>query len=184
MEPMAAEYVAKHVRSVFVYVREAHPGEFYPHHDSFERKVAHAREFRRVFEVRRPILVDDMVGTAHRGFGGMPNMTYVLDVAHRIVFRSAWTDPPSVRWALDYLLDVQARRREGARLAPFYAEVQGYRWIDDPAFQAGLARNGPKAVREFAEALRMWQRGEHLGAIDPSRRKRQADSATASGPPR
>lgn len=165
MEPLAEEFAPRGVQSVFLHVREAHPGEYWPHHDSFERKLAHAREFKRRFDVKRPILVDDLKGTAHLGFGGMPNMTYILNSAHRVVYRSAWTDVPNVRWALDYLLDVSRRRREGARLAPFYAELQGFRWIDDAAFQEGLAQNGPKAVREFAEAQARWARGEHLGSL-------------------
>lgn len=165
MEDIAERYAGRGVRSVFLYIREAHPGELLPHHDSFERKLAHAREFQRAFAVRRPILVDDLEGTAHRAFGGLPNMTYVLNSAHRVVYKSAWTDAASVRWALDYFLDVQARRREGHRLAPFYEEVQGFRYIDDAAFQAGLARNGPKAVREFAEAQAMWARGEGIGRL-------------------
>lgn len=165
MDAMAERYASRAVRSVFVYVREAHPGEHYPHHDTFARKLAHARAFADLFAVKRPILVDDLAGTAHRGFGGMPNMTYVLGGAHRVAFKSAWTDAATIQWAVDYLLGVQGRRREGARLAPFSVELQGYRWVDDPAFQAGLARNGAKAVREFAEARAMWARGEHVGAL-------------------
>ena len=117
------------------------------------RKLAHAREFQRLFAVRRPILVDDLAGTAHTGFGMLPNMTYILDRRHVVVFRSNWTDPASIRAALHYLLEVQERRLPGARLAPFYAELHGFRWVDDPAFEAGLQRNGPKASREFREAM-------------------------------
>ena len=169
MEELYRNYAARGVESVFVYVREAHPGEHLGPHNSLERKRAHAGEFRRLFDVRRPILVDDLEGSAHRAFGQMPNMTYVLNSAHSVVFRSAWTDPDTIRLALDYLLGVQDRRRAGARLAPFYSELQGFRWVDDAAFQAGLARNGPRAVHEFAEATQRWARGEHLGSL-PQRR--------------
>ena len=169
MEELYRNYADRGVESVFVYVREAHPGEHFGPHDSLEGKRAQASEFQRLFDVRRPILVDDLEGRAHRAFGQMPNMTYVLNSAHSVVFRSAWTDPDTVRLALDYLLGVQARRRAGARLAPFYSELQGFRWVDDAAFQAGLVQNGPRAVREFAEATQRWTRGEHLGSL-PQRR--------------
>ena len=169
MEELYRNFAEHGVESVFVYVREAHPGENFGPHDSFERKLAHAHEFQRQFEVRRPLLVDDLEGRAHRAFGQMPNMTYILNSAHSVVFRSAWTDPDTIRLALDYLLGVQARRGAGARLAPFYSELQGFRWVDDAAFQAGLAHNGPRAVREFAEATQRWARGEHLGSL-PQRR--------------
>ena len=84
------------MESVFVYVREARPGENFGPHDSFERKLAHAHEFQRQFQVRRPILVDDMAGSAYRAFGQRPNMTYILNSAHSVVFRSAWTDPDTI----------------------------------------------------------------------------------------
>jgi hypothetical protein len=153
------------VQSVFVYVREAHPGEHYGHHQSFEQKRELAREFRRLFGVRRPILVDDLEGTAHSAFGRLPNMTYILGPGNRVLFRSDWTDPDITRAALDYLLARRADRREGARLAPFYAEIEGLRWVDQAVFDAGLHRNGPRAVQEFADAQARWARGEHLGSL-------------------
>ena len=169
MDELHAEYEVQGVNSIFIYVREAHPGEHYPHIDSFERKLEHAREFRRVFGCTRPILIDDMEGTAHGAFGGLPNMTYIVNAAHRIVFRSDWTDSETIRFALDYQLDALRRRQEGARLAPFYAEMLGYRENDPVAFDAALERNGPKAVTEMQYARELWARGEHLGA---ARRKR------------
>ncbi|MGE3798428.1 MAG: deiodinase-related protein, partial [Thermomicrobiales bacterium] len=58
------------------------------------------------------------------------------------------------------------------RLAPFYAEIEGSRWVSNTAFTAGLERNGPRAVREFAEAQARWERGEHLGML---RRKQKRE---------
>lgn len=153
------------MQSVFVYVREAHPGEHYSHHESFDQKIELAREFQRLFDVKRPILVDDIDGTAHTAFGRLPNMTYILGPGNRVVFRSAWTDAQITRTAIDYLLARRADRRDGMRLAPFYAEIEGSRWVDNVAFTAGLERNGPRAVTEFAEAQARWARGEHLGSL-------------------
>lgn len=171
LDAIARDYAERGVQSVFLYVREAHPGEIYPHHQTFEQKVALAREFQRLFAVERPILVDDLQGTAHRAFGRLPNMTYILNQSHTVVFKADWTEAETVRRALDYLLDVQSRRREGARLAPFYAELQGYRWVDQAAFDAGLERNGPKALAEFRAASERWARGEHLGALRTRQRQ-------------
>jgi hypothetical protein len=165
MDAIMADYASPGVQSLFVYVREAHPGEFYPHHDTFERKVAHAREMQRSFTIARPILVDDLSGTAHRAFGGLPNMTYILNSAHTVVFRSDWTDAATIRFALDYLLHAQDRRRSGERLAPFYAEIMGYRERDEAAFDLALERNGPKAVTEMRAARERWARGEHIGGL-------------------
>ena len=169
METIATDYEDQGVGSVFVYVREAHPGEHYPHHDSYERKLSHARAFRQIFGGNRPILVDDLCGTAHRAFGGLPNMTYIINQAHTIVFRSDWTDAPTARFALDYLLDAQERRRAGDRLAPFYAEIMGYRTRDESAFDHALERNGPQAITEMQAARALWARGEHVGSVKRNR---------------
>jgi len=48
------------VRSVFVYTREAHPGENYQHHTSIEDKRRNVRAFREQSGVRRQILLDDV----------------------------------------------------------------------------------------------------------------------------
>ncbi len=153
------------MRSVFVYVREAHPGEHYGPHESFAQKLKYAETLRRMFDVRRPILVDDLAGTAHAAFGRLPNMTYILGPGNRVVFRSDWTDAEITRAALEYLLARRADRRSGARLVPFSAEIEGSRWVDDAAFTAGLECNGPRAVEEFATAQERWARGEHLGSL-------------------
>ena len=147
-------------------MREAHPGEHYPHHTSFEQKLAHARAFRDLFGTRRDILVDDLVGTGHRAYGSLPNMTWILSAAHRVAFKADWTDAPTIRMAMDYLLQAQELRRRGGRVAPFYAEIQGYRWNDPAGFDAGLLRAGPKALAEFQAALEEWQR-------DPSKSPRR-----------
>lgn len=89
---------------VFLYTRAAHPGEHYPAHESFEQKLVHARAFVQTFGIRRPVLVDDLEGTIHRAYGLLPNMTYIVGTAGRVLDRSDWTDPRSVGAALDYLL--------------------------------------------------------------------------------
>ena len=162
---MVDDYAARNLQSVFIYCREAHPGENYPAHQTFEQKLRYARDFRDHFNVRRPVLVDDLEGTAHRAFGTLPNMTYVLNQAHTVLFRANWTDPPTIRLALDYLFNVLDRRRSGLRLNPFYAELHGFRWVDDDAFFEGLELAGEQAISDFAHARELWARGENLGQI-------------------
>ena len=88
----------------------------------------------------------------------LPNMTYLIGRDGRVLFRSDWTDPPTVETAIRYLLDARARRRDGLRLSPFFAEFIGYRWSDPAAFQRGLAVAGPQAVADFARASEQWER--------------------------
>jgi hypothetical protein len=150
---MAEEYTDRGFNFVFLYTREAHPGENFPAHRSMEQKIAHARAFEELFHVKRPILVDDLVGSVHKAYGELPNMTYLVSRGGTVLFRADWTDPPTIKWALDYFLDARARRREGLRLGPFYAEIVGYRWSDQQRFQAGLERAGQQAVDDFAQAI-------------------------------
>ncbi len=155
---MAREFEGKGVTFVFVYTREAHPGERYPAHRSMEQKLAHARSFRELLGIQRPILVDDLVGTGHRLYGLLPNMTYLVGRGGKVLFRADWTDPPTIRHALEYVLASRARRQEGLRLGPFYAEFVGYRWTDFGRFMEGLERAGRQAVEDYRRAADRWQR--------------------------
>src|SRR5213082_2829201 len=98
---MAQEYASKGYAFVFVYVREAHPGENYGAHQNIEQKLAHAQAFRELRKIERPILVDDLAGTGHKLYGELPNMTYLIGRGGRVLFRSDWTDPPTIELFLD-----------------------------------------------------------------------------------
>lgn len=163
---MAKEFAPKNIDFIFLYTREAHPGENYPAHRSFEQKLAQARAFKEIFKTERPILVDDLVGTAHKLYGSLPNMTYLIGRGGRVMFRADWTDPPTIEYAINYVFQSRSRRRDGLRLAPFYAEFVGYRWNDPAKFQEGLKRAGPQAIDDFARVMERWQKkGPRPGRI-------------------
>ena len=61
MEDMAKRY-AEGAHFLFVYTREAHPGEFYPPHQYYEQKLLHAASFRERLGVERTIVVDSLQG--------------------------------------------------------------------------------------------------------------------------
>lgn len=164
---MARQYASQGFAFVFLYAREAHPGENFPAHRSMEQKLSHARAFREQFKIERTILVDDLVGTGHKLYGMLPNMTYLIGRSGKVLFRADWTDPPTIEAALQYLLDARARRREGLHLAPFYAELVGYRWSSPAKVREGLERAGPKAVEDFKRTTQRWQkRGSRPGRIE------------------
>jgi hypothetical protein len=58
-----------------------------------------------------------------------------------------------------------ARRRDGLRLSPFFAEFIGYRWSDPAAFERGLAVAGPQAIADFARARDQWARERGAGQV-------------------
>ncbi len=152
MNALADAYASKKVGSIFLYTNEAHPGEYYPHLTSMVQKTEHARAMQSVYGVTRPILLDGIDGACHRTFGSMPNMTWIFNRAAVPVYKSDWTDVHSVRNALDYYLEMLARRRNGDKLVPFNVQRIDYRESDREGFYEGLARSGPKAVREFDES--------------------------------
>lgn len=154
MNAIANRYENQGVGSIFLYTHEAHPGENYPHHKTFEDKMRHAQDLRDTLGVTRPILVDSLDGACHRAYGSMPNMTWIFTSSGVPVYKSDWTDSHSVENALGYLTQVAGRRRNRERLAPFKVERLDFRSQDHEAFYKGLERNGLKAVKEFKEAFR------------------------------
>lgn len=153
MNALAERFADRGVGSIFLYTHEAHPGENYPHLTSMEQKFRHARALRDMLGVTRPILVDALDGACHRAYGSMPNMSWIFTRSGVAVDKSDWTDARSVENAIEYFVDVAARRRAGERLAPFRVERLDFRKQDQEAFYLGLERNGPKAVREYRAAL-------------------------------
>jgi hypothetical protein len=154
MDSLAAQFADRGFTSLFIYTREAHPGEILPHHTSFEQKLAMAQRFREEQCVQRRILVDSLDGACHRAYGELPNMTWVLLRGGIIAYKAAWTDAEDVCDAMENAARIAMLRRSGGRLAPFWTERLGFRSVDQAAFNAGLERNGPKAVGEFEAFMR------------------------------
>ena len=153
MNAIAERWSGQGVGSIFLYTREAHPGESWPHLTSLEQKLRHARALRDELGVTRPILVDALDGPCHRAYGGMPNMTWTFNQSGTPIYKSDWTDAHSVANAIEYFVAALGRRRAGERLVPFRVDRLDLRTQDREGFYKGLARNGPKAVREFRAAI-------------------------------
>ncbi len=156
---MAREYESRGVRFVFAYTNEAHPSDEWPHHQSFDQKRAHARHMAATYEIRRPMLVDDLEGTVHRAFGGLPNMTYVLHRG-RVVYRANWTAEASLRMALDHLAYEAEVKADGSKMVPYWVEWAPQKRYDSLAFLERMQRDvGARAVEEFIAAIAA-ERGE------------------------
>ncbi len=148
MDAIADRYADQAVSSVFIYTREAHPGEVYRHHTDMDVKRHHARALRDEIGIKRHILLDDIEGTAHRAYGTLPNMTWIFGRGGLILYKSAWTDPLDVEGSLDRAIEGLARRVKGDKL-PFYSERLSWRVRDDETFRKLLERCGPQAVSDF-----------------------------------
>jgi len=151
---MAEEFSSHGVTFVFVYTREAHPGDRYPCHTSMEQKLAHARDMVARWQMRRPMLVDDLEGTVHHAYGTLPNMTYIVNAGGSILYRASWTDSRSIRVALEQIVYERGQRRAGVRMTPYYVEWLPQRVNDRLEFMEGLLRDGGRrAVEEFIAAV-------------------------------
>ena len=153
MNAAAERFASQGIGSIFLYTNEAHPGENYPPLRSMEQKQKHAQALRDVYGVSRPILLDSLDGACHRSYGGYPNMTWIISKTGTIVYKSDWSDADSMVNAIEYLLQVQERRKGGEKLAPFRVERLDYRIQDRDAFYDGLRRNGQQAVDDFDTAF-------------------------------
>jgi hypothetical protein len=105
---------------VFIYTREAHPGENVPRHGSFEDKLACAARLREEAGIGRDILVDSLAlvdglaGAVHRGYGCMPNMTWVIDRGGRVAYKANWTSGANVEAFLGRFLAARSQEPPGA----------------------------------------------------------------------
>ena len=153
MEDLARRYAHRAVRSVFIYTREAHPGENYRHHTSMGVKRANARAFKEHSGIRRQILLDNLEGTAHRTYGLPPNMTWIMGRGGFIHYKAAWTAAADVEDALKEIIYFQENQLK-EQLVPFYSERSAWSKRDRAKFMAGLERNGPQAIEDYLRMLK------------------------------
>lgn len=142
---------------MFIYTREAHPGELIGAHESLEGKLATARKLRDEVGIRRPILVDDLDGTAHHAYGLLPNMNWVIGRGGRILYKSDWTSAANVDAFLRRYESGRTRRPEAGTVGPYLTEQVEFRDVDREAFYKLLHRNGPRAYEEFKRAEEIWR---------------------------
>ena len=143
---------------MFVYTREAHPGENVPHHDSFERKLASAKLLADEAGIGRDILVDDLAGTVHRAYGLMPNMTWVIGRGGRVAYKANWTSAANVEAFLGRFLAARGQHPPGTSPVMYETQQAEFRYPDRKRFMQHLLRNGSRAVAEFEKAQELWAR--------------------------
>ncbi|MBW1880918.1 MAG: hypothetical protein JRJ84_21395 [Deltaproteobacteria bacterium] len=150
---MARAFPPEEVQVAFLYVREAHPGENRPAHRSMDDKIEAARSMIERWDMRRPMLVDSLEGDLHRAYGLLPNMTWIIDRRGRVAYKASWTDGRTIRQAVEQLRFEEKHRAQKTRLLPYDVEWRPARPANRAPFLEGLLRNGPRAVREYIEAV-------------------------------
>ncbi len=153
MNELFDRYRSDDVEFLLVYVREAHPGDEIPAHESMSDKVRAAEILEEQEDVKMPILVDDLKGSIHRKYGKLPNPTYLIDKSGRIAFRAQWTQAGIVEEALQQLLKIQHERGldhavvlggEDRSVPVSYQVLYSYR---------ALQRGGRKAILDFQDSM-------------------------------
>jgi alkyl hydroperoxide reductase subunit AhpC len=141
------------VEFIFVYVREAHPGERIPAHESTSDKVAAAWLLRKEEQLEMPVVVDDLRGSIHRKYGKLPNPAFLIDKSGRVAFRSMWTNPEELSAAFEELLELEQEREidhavvrggEDLSMPLSYSSLNSYR---------ALERGGKDSIRDFQVAV-------------------------------
>ncbi len=128
-----------------LFLRQAHPGELRGPYGSYAEKLEEAREYKREEGIEWPVLVDDYAGTTHRAYSReMADPAFLIDSDGRVAFYVMWTHAPTLKRAIDELLERGGRGvvAGGIDRAPhlFASFVAGYR---------GPRRGGRRAVLEY-----------------------------------
>jgi len=147
------KYQSKGFEFFIVYVREAHPGENFPHHASLEQKLAQARKLRELEGIKIPILVDDLDGTAHKAYGLLPNMVYLIDRDELIVYKSDWTDSHELDGMCESLVRLDEMKAQNVPIIRKGASERLH-WIPmDPVQRERIyRRSGEKAIQDYFNA--------------------------------
>lgn len=131
-----------------LYVREAHPGEYWPQPRTSEEKIEHARALKRRDDLPWPVIVDDVEGTVHRALDPRPNVAYLASEKGQILFRSLCAgDEKGMSEALESVArgERPARHESRRRLTPMLEGIGNLHWITCQA--------GPQAKRDLWRAV-------------------------------
>jgi peroxiredoxin len=89
------------VEFLTLYVREAHPGDYYNQATTIDEKSKYAQDLKERDQIPWKIGVDDLDGSLHRQLGSLPNAVYILDSSGKVAYRVLWAnDERAVRKAL------------------------------------------------------------------------------------
>jgi peroxiredoxin len=148
-----AAFSSKDVQFLVIYVREGHPAENYPAHASFQQKLAHARDLKRLENIQFPVLVDSLAGDTHHLYGVRPSPIWVIDKEGRIMHKSSWLIADELELVLNHLLKAEQWIAEGFRTRRVYTETWTELWINRSVHQRVLERAGPRARQEVVNAF-------------------------------
>lgn len=149
MNQLQEQYPDMHF--LLLYVREAHPGGRTKEISQFEDKMKNAKSMGRLYHEKRVVLVDSLDGTAHKLYGAMPNMTYVIGTDGIIKFRANWTNIEALKKVLKHPNQIETNDYYSVVKPPIYVAIRtlligGFRALFE--FLKGL----PQLLKQHQEA--------------------------------
>jgi len=149
LNQLQQEFESRGISFFLLYTRESHPAENYPAHSSIEQKFAHARDLKRLEDVRFPILIDSLDGTIHRSYGAWPNALFIVHKDGRLIFRSNMANDRELRQFLDDLMAAEQAAAEGRVLHLQYSERIVPHEADQATHRRVYERAGPEAFEDY-----------------------------------
>jgi peroxiredoxin len=143
------EFASRGISFFLLYTRESHPAEHYPSHSSWEQKLAHARDLKRLEHVRVPILVDRLDGKIHRSYGAWPNALFVIHKDGRLIFRSNMANHRELRQLLEDLIAADEAAAARRVLHMQYSERVIAHEADQATHRRVYERAGPRAFEDY-----------------------------------
>ena len=141
------EEFGEHVDFIMMYVREAHPGEYFGQAESIEDKLVSARALQEVYGIDWTVAADTVDGALHRALDPKPNAAYLVSNDGEILFRSLWAaDYDALHLALeDTVNGKELRRKQSTRLVGPVVRAMGM-------VREVMRRGGPRAERDLWRA--------------------------------
>jgi thiol-disulfide isomerase/thioredoxin len=132
------------VEFIMLYVREAHPGEYFAQSETIEEKLDYARTLKDFYDIRWTVAADNIDGNLHRALDPKPNSAFLTDKDGTILFRSLWaSDYSALRRALDAAANGRIpEMQQSAKMIGPVSRAMGH-------VQEVMARGGPQAVRDL-----------------------------------
>lgn len=133
----------QNIHFLLLYIREAHPGGKTANITNMLEKTDHAKLTHKYYNEQREILIDSVDGVAHKLYGSMPNMTYVIGTNGIVKFRANWTNIDALKTVLKTIETDSIEKKD------FYVIVKPAPWIAIRTLLIG----GVSALIEFFMGL-------------------------------
>jgi thiol-disulfide isomerase/thioredoxin len=132
------------VEFIMLYVREAHPGEYFAQSETIEEKLDYARALKVFYDIEWTVAADNIDGDLHRALDPKPNSAFLADKDGTIIFRSLWaSDYCALRDALDAAANGQTpKTMQSVKIMGPVIRAMGH-------VQEVMTRGGPQAVRDL-----------------------------------